>query len=167
MPPTARRGSRRGRQRTASTPSGAAMRRPRITAISVSWMCSTRRSWISGRWRNNQSQRIHGSDASRKGVTGTGYASSGVGAMIALDSVSKHYPGGGNAVEQLTLEIREGETCVLVGPSGCGKSTTLRMINRLIEPTSGRILLDGEDVTRVDPVPLRLTMGSVIQQVVR
>jgi osmoprotectant transport system ATP-binding protein len=84
--------------------------------------------------------------------------------MIALDSVSKHYPGGGNAVEKLTLEVREGETCVLVGPSGCGKSTTLRMINRLIEPSSGRILVGGEDVTHVDPVGLRLKMGYVIQR---
>jgi osmoprotectant transport system ATP-binding protein len=84
--------------------------------------------------------------------------------MIALDSVSKHYPGGGNAVEELTLEVREGETCVLVGPSGCGKSTTLRMINRLIEPSSGRILVGGEDVTHVDPVGLRLKMGYVIQR---
>jgi osmoprotectant transport system ATP-binding protein len=84
--------------------------------------------------------------------------------MIALDSVSKHYPGGGNAVEGLTLEINEGETCVLVGPSGCGKSTTLRMINRLIEPSSGRIIVGGEDVTHVDPVALRLKMGYVIQR---
>jgi osmoprotectant transport system ATP-binding protein len=84
--------------------------------------------------------------------------------MIALDSVSKHYPGGGNAVESLTLEINEGETCVLVGPSGCGKSTTLRMINRLIEPSSGRIIVGGEDVTHVDPVALRLKMGYVIQR---
>jgi osmoprotectant transport system ATP-binding protein len=84
--------------------------------------------------------------------------------MIALDSVSKHYPGGGNAVENLTLEVREGETCVLVGPSGCGKSTTLRMINRLIEPSSGRIVVGGEDVTHVDPVKLRLKMGYVIQR---
>ena len=84
--------------------------------------------------------------------------------MIALDSVSKHYPGGGNAVNDLTLEVREGETCVLVGPSGCGKSTTLRMINRLIEPSSGRIVVGGEDVTHVDPVKLRLKMGYVIQR---
>jgi osmoprotectant transport system ATP-binding protein len=84
--------------------------------------------------------------------------------MISLESVSKHYPGGGNAVENLSLEVREGETCVLVGPSGCGKSTTLRMINRLIEPTSGRILVSGEDVTHVDPVALRLKMGYVIQR---
>ena len=87
-----------------------------------------------------------------------------MGAMIALESVSKHYPGGGNAVANLTLEIREGETCVLVGPSGCGKSTTLRMINRLIEPSSGRIVVGGDDVTHVDPVTLRLKMGYVIQR---
>ena len=84
--------------------------------------------------------------------------------MIVLDSVSKDYPGGANAVDDLTLEIGEGETCVLVGPSGCGKSTTLRMINRLIEPSAGRILVGGEDVTHVDPVVLRLKMGYVIQR---
>jgi osmoprotectant transport system ATP-binding protein len=85
--------------------------------------------------------------------------------MIVLESVSKHYPGGGNAVEALSLEIGEGETCVLVGPSGCGKSTTLRMINRLIEPSAGTIVVDGEDVTHVDPVVLRLKMGYVIQRI--
>jgi osmoprotectant transport system ATP-binding protein len=85
--------------------------------------------------------------------------------MLALEKVSKRYPNGQMAVQELTLEIRDGETCVLVGPSGCGKTTTLRMVNRLIEPSSGRILLDGEDVTKVDPVPLRLKMGYVIQQV--
>ena len=84
--------------------------------------------------------------------------------MIVLDSVSKHYAGGGNAVNSLSLEIGEGETGVLVGPSGCGKSTTLRMINRLIEPSSGRIVVNGEDVTHVDPVVLRLKMGYVIQR---
>ncbi len=84
--------------------------------------------------------------------------------MIVLESVSKHYPGGTNAVLDLNLEVRAGETCVLVGPSGCGKSTTLRMINRLIEPTSGKILVGGEDVTHADPVALRLKMGYVIQR---
>ena len=85
-------------------------------------------------------------------------------AMIVLDRVSKHYPGGSNAVRELSLEIDEGETCVLVGPSGCGKSTTLRMINRLIEPSSGRIVVNGEDALRQDPVVLRLKMGYVIQR---
>lgn len=85
--------------------------------------------------------------------------------MLALESVSKRYPNGTTAVHELNLEVRDGETCILVGPSGCGKTTTLRMINRLIEPSSGRIVLDGEDVTRIDPVQLRLRMGYVIQQV--
>jgi osmoprotectant transport system ATP-binding protein len=85
--------------------------------------------------------------------------------MIRLESVSKRFPDGTVAVTSLSLEVPEGETCVLVGPSGCGKTTTLKMINRLIEPTGGRILLDGEDVTGVDPVALRRRIGYVIQQV--
>jgi osmoprotectant transport system ATP-binding protein len=88
-----------------------------------------------------------------------------VGAVLTLDRVSKRYPNGQVAVHELSLTVADGETCILVGPSGCGKTTTLRMINRLIEPSSGRILLDGEDVTRMDPVRLRLRMGYVIQQV--
>ena len=66
---------------------------------------------------------------------------------------------------ELSLEVRAGELVVLIGPSGCGKSTVLRMINRLIEPTAGRILLDDEDVTDVDPVRLRRRIGYVIQNV--
>src|SRR3954452_261328 len=85
--------------------------------------------------------------------------------MIRLDGVSKRFPNGTVAVQDLSLDVGKGETCVLVGPSGCGKTTTMKMINRLVEPTSGRILLDGEDVTRVDPVKLRRRMGYVIQQV--
>ncbi len=84
--------------------------------------------------------------------------------MIRLEAVRKEYPGSTVAVEHLDLEIAGGETCVLLGPSGCGKTTTLRMINRMIEPSAGRILLDGEDVTHIDPVLLRLRMGYVIQQ---
>jgi osmoprotectant transport system ATP-binding protein len=84
--------------------------------------------------------------------------------MIRLDGVSKRYDDGTVAVHELNLDVPEGETVVLVGPSGCGKSTTLKMVNRLIEPTSGRILLAGEDVTHVDPVKLRRRMGYVIQQ---
>ncbi|MFL6073050.1 MAG: ABC transporter ATP-binding protein [Mycobacteriales bacterium] len=79
--------------------------------------------------------------------------------------MSKKYPDGTAAVRELSLDIAEGDLCVLVGPSGCGKSTTLKMINRLIEPTSGRIILQGEDVTRGDPVKLRRRIGYVIQQV--
>jgi len=71
----------------------------------------------------------------------------------------------GAAVDDLTLDVQPGEVLVLVGPSGCGKSTTLRMANRLVEPTSGRILLEGEDVTNVDAVGLRRRVGYVIQDV--
>ena len=84
--------------------------------------------------------------------------------MIRLEGVSKKYDDGTIAVHDLDLDVPEGETVVLVGPSGCGKSTTLKMVNRLIEPTSGRILLEGEDVTHGDPVKLRRRMGYVIQQ---
>jgi len=79
--------------------------------------------------------------------------------------VTKQFAGGSNAVLNLTLEIRDGETCVLIGPSGCGKTTTLRMINRLIDPDSGRILVDGVDTRGEDPAALRLRMGYVIQSV--
>jgi osmoprotectant transport system ATP-binding protein len=84
--------------------------------------------------------------------------------MIRLENVSKSFAGGSNAVKDLSLEIPGGKTCVLIGPSGCGKTTTLRMINRLVEPDSGRILVDGEDTSKTDPVALRLKMGYVIQQ---
>ena len=85
--------------------------------------------------------------------------------MIQLENVTKQFAGGSNAVLNLTLELRDGETCVLIGPSGCGKTTTLRMINRLIDPDSGRILVDGVDTRGVDPATLRLKMGYVIQSV--
>jgi osmoprotectant transport system ATP-binding protein len=91
-------------------------------------------------------------------------------AAIRLDGVRKEYPGGTDsgktvAVHELSLEIPAGELVVLVGPSGCGKSTILRMVNRLVEPTAGRIFLGEEDVTHVDPVQLRRRMGYVIQTV--
>jgi osmoprotectant transport system ATP-binding protein len=84
--------------------------------------------------------------------------------VIRLENVSKQFAGGSNAVLNLTLEIPDGQTCVLIGPSGCGKTTTLRMINRLIDPDSGRVLVDGVDTHGVDPAALRLRMGYVIQQ---
>jgi osmoprotectant transport system ATP-binding protein len=85
--------------------------------------------------------------------------------VITLEHVEKRYPGtSAPAVEDLTLEIDEGETVALVGPSGCGKTTTLKMINRLIEPTGGRIVLDGTNVLDQDPVALRRGIGYVIQQ---
>jgi osmoprotectant transport system ATP-binding protein len=85
--------------------------------------------------------------------------------MIWLDGVGKTYPNGTIAVHELDLEVPAGSLVVLVGPSGCGKSTTLKMVNRLIEPTTGRIILDGDDVTKVDPVQLRRRIGYVIQMV--
>ena len=85
--------------------------------------------------------------------------------MIVLDGVSKTYPGDNIAVDSLDLAVARGSLVTLVGPSGCGKSTTLKMVNRLIEPSSGRIMLDGDDVTAVDPVRLRRRIGYVIQQV--
>jgi osmoprotectant transport system ATP-binding protein len=84
--------------------------------------------------------------------------------VITLERVSKSYPDGTVAVGDLSLEIDDGELVVLVGPSGCGKTTTLRMINRLIEPTSGRILIAGENVLTKDPVVMRRSIGYVIQQ---
>ena len=84
---------------------------------------------------------------------------------IRLEGVSKLYDDGTTAVDNLTLDVLPGELVVLVGPSGCGKTTTMKMINRLIEPTSGRVLLDGEDVARTSPVQLRRRVGYVIQQV--
>jgi osmoprotectant transport system ATP-binding protein len=85
--------------------------------------------------------------------------------MIRLDAISKRYPDGTVAVAKLSLDVPPGEVVMLVGPSGCGKTTTLKMINRLIEPSGGRILLDGADVTRVNPVRLRRRIGYVIQNV--
>ena len=85
--------------------------------------------------------------------------------MIRLDGVGKTFADGTVAVEALDLDVPRGAVVTLVGPSGCGKSTTLKMVNRLIEPTHGRIFLDGRDVTDADPVELRRGIGYVIQQV--
>jgi osmoprotectant transport system ATP-binding protein len=86
--------------------------------------------------------------------------------MISFRSVTKRFPNAsGDAVADLSFDVAEGETLVLVGPSGCGKTTTMRMINRLIEPTSGQILVDGRDTATVDPVELRRGIGYVIQSV--
>ncbi|MFJ5259783.1 betaine/proline/choline family ABC transporter ATP-binding protein [Streptomyces sp. NPDC088387] len=85
--------------------------------------------------------------------------------MIRFEEVTKRYPDGTTAVDGLSFEVSEGELVTLVGPSGCGKTTTMMMVNRLIEPTSGRILVNGEDIADVDPVRLRRRIGYVIQQV--
>src|SRR5215475_322927 len=84
--------------------------------------------------------------------------------MIRFDSVTKRYADGTVAVSGLSLEAASGEITVLVGPSGSGKTTTLRMINRLTDPTSGRIWLDDRDIASIRPAELRRGMGHVIQQ---
>ena len=86
--------------------------------------------------------------------------------MIQLKELTKRFPGQAEpAVEGLTMDIPEGEIVVLVGPSGCGKTTSLKMINRIIEPTSGQIIIDGQDVTNINPDELRRGIGYVIQQI--
>ncbi len=86
--------------------------------------------------------------------------------MIEFRNVSKTYPGSSRpAVDDLSFEVLDGETCVLVGPSGCGKTTSMRMVNRLIEPTSGEILIDGEPNTAMSATTLRRRIGYAIQQI--
>src|SRR5918998_1022025 len=87
---------------------------------------------------------------------------------VEFEHVTKHYAtsakGTPGAVNDLSLAVPAGRICVLVGPSGCGKTTSLKMVNRLIEPTSGRILLGGEDASKRDLTELRRGIGYVIQQ---
>lgn len=89
--------------------------------------------------------------------------------MIVLEQLSKTYTGKNDhlvkAVDAVSLQVAEGEICVFLGPSGCGKTTTLKMINRLITPTSGRVLLNGADTAGIDEVSLRRRIGYVIQQI--
>jgi osmoprotectant transport system ATP-binding protein len=90
------------------------------------------------------------------------------GATVELSHVTKRYgsaPGTPGAVNDLSLTVPPGEICVLVGPSGCGKTTTLKMVNRLVEPSSGKVLVDGQDVATVEPTALRRRIGYVIQHV--
>jgi osmoprotectant transport system ATP-binding protein len=88
------------------------------------------------------------------------------GAVVELHNVTKRFPGSDTpAVDDLSLRIRAGEICVLVGPSGCGKTTTMKMINRLVEPTSGRITIGDEEISQLPAVELRRRIGYVIQQV--
>lgn len=86
--------------------------------------------------------------------------------MITLENVSKSYPGTTRkALDDLSLVFEEGTTTALIGPSGCGKTTTMRLINRLEQPTSGRVWVNGLDVAKEDPVILRRHIGYVIQNV--
>ncbi|OAB46769.1 ABC transporter ATP-binding protein [Paenibacillus antarcticus] len=85
--------------------------------------------------------------------------------MLKFENVSKTYPNGYQAVKNVSFEIEEGEFIVLIGPSGCGKTTTMKMINRLMPHTEGKITIRGKDITKEDPVGLRRNIGYVIQQV--
>ncbi len=86
--------------------------------------------------------------------------------MIKVEGLTKVFPGQTiPAVKDLNLEIKEGDVCVLVGPSGCGKTTTMKMINRLYEPTGGKVYIRGEDHMKIDPIKLRLDIGYVIQEI--
>ena len=90
------------------------------------------------------------------------------GVTVEFEHVTKHYEvgeKGPGAVNDLSFSVPAGKICVLVGPSGCGKTTSLKMVNRLIEPSSGRILIDGRDIAHEDPITLRRRIGYVIQQV--
>ncbi len=88
--------------------------------------------------------------------------------MIRLEGVTRTFRRDGNepavALHALDLEVRRGETLCLIGPSGCGKTTTLRLVNRLIDPSAGRVLVDGRDVAQAEVVALRRGMGYVIQR---
>jgi osmoprotectant transport system ATP-binding protein len=83
--------------------------------------------------------------------------------MIELDNVSKVYPDGHAAVREATLRVADGTTLALLGPSGCGKTTTLKLINRLLDPSAGRVLIDGQPSTTLDPIGLRRRIGYVVQ----
>ncbi|MCY9376260.1 choline ABC transporter ATP-binding protein OpuBA [Bacillus sp. T17B1] len=85
--------------------------------------------------------------------------------MLTLENVSKTYKGGKKAVNNVNLKIAKGEFICFIGPSGCGKTTTMKMINRLIEPSAGKIYIDGENIMEQDPVELRRKIGYVIQQI--
>jgi osmoprotectant transport system ATP-binding protein len=88
--------------------------------------------------------------------------------MIRLENLTKTFGPPSNAiiaVDNVNLDLPTGEICVLLGPSGCGKTTTMKMINRLIQPTSGKVFIDGKDTSSVDPIELRRSIGYVIQQI--
>ena len=85
--------------------------------------------------------------------------------MINLEKLTKVYPDGTKAVKEMSFEVKEGELCVFLGPSGCGKTTTMKMINRLIPITSGKIYIDGVDNTKIDESELRRDIGYAIQEI--
>jgi osmoprotectant transport system ATP-binding protein len=85
--------------------------------------------------------------------------------VITLENVNKVYDDGFQALKNINLQFREGDLNVLIGPSGCGKTTTMKLLNRLIQPSSGKITVSGKDISKIDPVTLRRSMGYVIQSI--
>lgn len=83
--------------------------------------------------------------------------------MIRIEGISKSYKNNQKVLNNISFSAEKGEVVVLVGTSGCGKTTTLKMINRLIEPTSGKIYIDGKDISTINPVELRINQGYVVQ----
>jgi osmoprotectant transport system ATP-binding protein len=98
-------------------------------------------------------------------VDPAGQVIGGAPTMVIFEDVTKVYPGNYKAVDNINLKVGKGELVVLIGPSGCGKTTTLKMVNRLIQPSSGKIYLDGFDTDKLDPVELRRQIGYVIQDI--
>lgn len=85
--------------------------------------------------------------------------------MIEFKNVTKTYEDGFQALKEINLHVKQGELVTLIGPSGCGKTTTMRMINRMIDPSDGEILIEGENIVKKNPVLLRRNIGYVIQQI--
>lgn len=85
--------------------------------------------------------------------------------MIKFDQISKTFEDGYDALKNINFSVQEGELFTLIGPSGCGKTTTMKMINRLIEPSEGSIFIDDQDISKINPVKLRRKIGYVIQQI--
>ena len=113
----------------------------------------------------NKTDRDTNTDASTGTATETGNSSgSGANSMVTFENVTKIYPDQTVAIEDISFEVERGTTTVLVGPSGCGKTTTMTLVNRLEDPTDGTVYYDGTDVTELDEIELRRSIGYVIQE---
>src|SRR3954470_6736832 len=158
------------RNRRTSRVSGTETTKPTSTATTVSMTCCLRSARMVSLRVDTYLPQIHSLRTRQSAAAGRTIVvqptdTDAAQSMIVLDRVRKQYADGTVAVNELSLDVDAGQIAVLVGPSGCGKTTTMRMVNRLVEPTSGRIYLDGDDISTVDRVALRRRIGYVIQQV--
>src|SRR4051794_2247416 len=158
------------RNRRTSRVSGTETTKPTSTATTVSMTCCLRSARMVSLRVDTYLPQIHSLRTRQSAAAGRTIVvqptdTDAAQSMIVLDRVRKQYADGTVAVNELSLDGDAGQIAVLVGPSGCGKTTTMRMGNRLVEPTSGRIYLDGDDISTVDRVALRRRIGYVIQQV--